>query len=83
LPLIYGSLKNIELSGSVQALTGPIARGDSGTIQKHVDAINANLPQYASLYSSLGLVTVKLARAKGTLNSRQAKKISNILNRTF
>jgi predicted short-subunit dehydrogenase-like oxidoreductase (DUF2520 family) len=79
LPLIYGSLKNIELSGSVQALTGPIARGDSGTIQKHVDAINANLPQYASLYSSLGLVTVKLARAKGTLNSRQAKKISNIL----
>ena len=79
LPLIYGSLKNIELSGSVQALTGPIARGDSGTIQKHVDAINANLPQYASLYSSLGLVTIKLARAKGTLNSRQAKKISNIL----
>ena len=79
LPLIYGSLKNIELSGSIQALTGPIVRGDSGTIQKHVDAINANLPQYASLYSSLGLVTIKLARAKGTLNSRQAKKISNIL----
>jgi predicted short-subunit dehydrogenase-like oxidoreductase (DUF2520 family) len=79
LPLIYGSLKNIELSGSVSALTGPIARGDSGTIQKHVSALNANLPQYASLYSSLGLVTVKLARKKGTLNSRQAKQISDIL----
>jgi predicted short-subunit dehydrogenase-like oxidoreductase (DUF2520 family) len=79
LPLIYGSLKNIELSGSIQALTGPIARGDAGTIQKHVDAINANLPQYASLYSSLGLVTVNLARKKGTLNLRQAKKISDIL----
>ena len=79
LPLIYGSLKNIEVSGSIQALTGPIARGDSGTIQKHVDAINANLSQYASLYTSLGLVTVDLARKKGTLNSRQAKKISDIL----
>jgi predicted short-subunit dehydrogenase-like oxidoreductase (DUF2520 family) len=79
LPLIYGSLKNIEFSGSIQALTGPIVRGDSGTIQKHVDAINANLPQYASLYSSLGLVTVNLARKKGTLNLRQAKKISDIL----
>ena len=79
LPLIYGSLKNIELSDSIQALTGPIVRGDSGTIQKHVDAINANLPQYASLYSSLGLVTVNLARKKGTLNLRQAKKISDIL----
>ena len=79
LPLIYGSLKNIELSGSIAALTGPIARGDSGTIQKHVDAINAHLPQYASLYSALGLVTVNLARKKGTLNSRRAKKISDIL----
>ena len=79
LPLIYGSLKNIELSGTVAALTGPIARGDSGTIQKHVDVINADLPQYASLYSSLGLITVNLARKKGTLNSRQAKIISNIL----
>ncbi len=79
LPLIYGSLKNIEFSGSVAALTGPIARGDSGTIQKHFDAINADLPQYASLYSSLGLVTVNLARKKGTLNSHQAKLISDIL----
>jgi predicted short-subunit dehydrogenase-like oxidoreductase (DUF2520 family) len=78
-PLIYGSLKNIELSGSVSALTGPIVRGDSGTIQKHVDAINVHLPQYASLYSSLGLVTVNLARKKGTLNSHQAKQISDIL----
>jgi predicted short-subunit dehydrogenase-like oxidoreductase (DUF2520 family) len=79
LPLIYGSLKNIELSGSLAALTGPIARGDSGTIQKHVDAINANIPQYASLYSSLGLVTVNLARKKGTLNLKQSKIISDIL----
>ncbi len=79
LPLIYGSLKNIELSGSVAALTGPIARGDAGTIEKHVAAINVNLPQYASLYSSLGLVTVDLARKKGTLNPRQAKQISDIL----
>jgi len=79
LPLIYGSLKNIELSGSVAALTGPIARGDSGTIKKHIDAINANLPQYSSLYSSLGLVTVDLALKKGTLNAHQAKQISDIL----
>ena len=79
LPLIYGSLKNIELSGSIQALTGPIARGDSGTVQKHVDAINAHLPQYAFLYSSLGLVTINVAREKGTLSLKQAKIISDIL----
>ena len=79
LPLVYGSLKNIEKSGSISSLTGPIARGDYGTIKKHITAINKNLPQYSSLYSSLGLITVRVAQQKGTLNATQAKKINAIL----
>jgi len=79
LPLVYGSIKNIEKSGSIPSLTGPIARGDFGTIKKHISAINKNLPQYSSLYSSLGLITVKVAQQKGTLNNRQAKIMNSIL----
>jgi len=79
LPLVYGSLKNIENSGSIPSLTGPIARGDFGTIKKHISAINNNLPQFSSLYSSLGLIAVKIAQQKGTLNNRQAKTINAIL----
>jgi predicted short-subunit dehydrogenase-like oxidoreductase (DUF2520 family) len=79
LPLVYGSLKNINNSGSITSLTGPIARGDFGTIKKHITAINKNLPQYSSLYSSLGLITVKVAQQKGTLNARQAKTMNAIL----
>jgi predicted short-subunit dehydrogenase-like oxidoreductase (DUF2520 family) len=79
LPLVYGSLRNIENSGSIPSLTGPIARGDSGTIKKHISAINKNLPQYSSLYSSLGLIAVKVAQKKGTLNNRKAKEINAIL----
>ncbi|KUG24313.1 hypothetical protein ASZ90_005864 [hydrocarbon metagenome] len=79
LPLVYGSLRNIENSGSIPSLTGPIARGDLGTIKKHISAISKNLPQYSSLYSSLGLIAVKVAQKKGTLNNRQAKEINTIL----
>jgi len=79
LPLVYGSLKNIENSGSIHSLTGPIARGDFGTIKKHISAINKNLPQFSSLYSSLGLIAVKVAQQKGTLNNRQAKTMNTIL----
>jgi len=79
LPLVYGSLKNIEKSGSISSLTGPIARSDFGTIKKHITAINENLPQYSSLYSYLGLITVKIAQQKGTLNAEQAKRINAIL----
>lgn len=79
LPLVYGSLKNIEKSGSVLSLTGPIARGDSGTIKKHLTAIQKTLPQYSSFYSSLGLLTVKIAKQKGTLSAPQAKNINDLL----
>jgi predicted short-subunit dehydrogenase-like oxidoreductase (DUF2520 family) len=79
LPLVYGTLQNIEKSGSVQALTGPISRGDSGTVQKHINALKNSLPQYLPLYTELGLLTTEIARKKKTLNSRQAIIISNIL----
>jgi predicted short-subunit dehydrogenase-like oxidoreductase (DUF2520 family) len=79
LPLIKGTLKNIEISGCVNALTGPIARGDAGTIKKHIAAIEEMQPQYTSLYSVLGLVTVNIAQKKGTLSARQAKIINDLL----
>jgi predicted short-subunit dehydrogenase-like oxidoreductase (DUF2520 family) len=79
LPLIYGTLKNVENSGSIQALTGPIARGDSGTIKKHIAAIAKTQPQYSSLYFTLGLITADIAQKKGTLSSKQAKTIYDIL----
>lgn len=79
LPLVYGTLQNIEKSGSVQALTGPISRGDSGTVQNHIATLKDSLPQYLPLYAELGLLTTEIARKKKTLNSHKAKIISNIL----
>lgn len=79
MPLIYGSLKNVEKSGCVLALTGPIARGDYTTVEKHIKAIREKLPQYSYFYSSLGLQTLKIAQQKGTLNALQAKKIKTLL----
>ena len=79
LPLVYGSLKNIENQGCPNALTGPIARGDSETIQKHIDAMARHLPDFASMYAHLGAIAVKLAREKGTLSAAQAKEILGML----
>ena len=79
LPLVYGSLKNIEKQGCTRALTGPIARGDAGTVQKHINAMARHLPDYSSLYADMGMVAVKLARQKGTLSASQAKNIMELL----
>ncbi|OPY82380.1 MAG: ketol-acid reductoisomerase [Smithella sp. PtaU1.Bin162] len=79
LPLVYGTLKNIESSGSISALTGPIARGDVSTIRKHITAIKKLHPQHSSLYSALGSVTTNIARKKGTLSLKQARIINDLL----
>ena len=79
LPLVYGSLNNIEKQCCKSALTGPIARGDSGTVKKHIEAIVRHLPDHSSLYANMGMTAVKLARQKGTLNAAQAKIITDLL----
>ncbi len=79
LPLVYGTLKNIERSGSIYALTGPIARGDIGTIKKHMRIMKKNLAQFVPLYSALGLMTAKVAMQKGSLKPGTAKLINDVL----
>ncbi len=79
LPLIQGTLKNIEKIGIPAALTGPIARGDAQTVEDHLAAISRESPDLLGLYCELGKYTVKLAREKGTLKEHDAQKIIEIL----
>jgi predicted short-subunit dehydrogenase-like oxidoreductase (DUF2520 family) len=80
-PLVAGTLKNIERRGSVQALTGPISRGDAGTIERHIAVFRRDLSAYLPVYASLGLMTVDLARRGNTLTVEKAELIKNILKK--
>ncbi|MHB9099602.1 MAG: DUF2520 domain-containing protein, partial [Syntrophales bacterium] len=79
LPLIEGTLKNVETKGSVQALTGPISRGDVGTIEEHIRLFRKKLPAYLPSYCIMGLLTVNLAMKRNTLPPERAAVIKNIL----
>jgi predicted short-subunit dehydrogenase-like oxidoreductase (DUF2520 family) len=79
LPLIRGTLHNIETIGIPQCLTGPIARGDTGTIKKHLEALKEKAPALLSTYKELGLQTVPIALAKGKINDLQARALEAIL----
>jgi predicted short-subunit dehydrogenase-like oxidoreductase (DUF2520 family) len=79
LPLIRGTLANIRAKGIPCALTGPVARGDVATVSGHVKAIEKDAPELLPLYSCLGLCTVDLAKAKGTLNRVAAEKLVALL----
>jgi predicted short-subunit dehydrogenase-like oxidoreductase (DUF2520 family) len=79
LPLMRGTLHNIETIGIPQCLTGPIARGDTGTINKHLEALSQKAPALLSTYQELGRQTVPIALAKGRINKQQALELENIL----
>jgi predicted short-subunit dehydrogenase-like oxidoreductase (DUF2520 family) len=42
LDLVRGTVDNVERLGPVLALTGPVARGDWDTVQRHMDNISAD-----------------------------------------
>lgn len=79
LPLIRGTLSNIGTKGIPGGLTGPISRGDVATVSAHLKAIEKDAPELVQLYRCLGLYTVDLAKAKGTLNKGAADKLAALL----
>ncbi len=79
LPLIRGTLSNIGAKGIPAALTGPIARGDVATVSAHLKAIEKDAPELLQLYRCLGLYTVDLAKAKGTLDKETGNKLVALL----
>ncbi|MBU2489992.1 MAG: DUF2520 domain-containing protein [Proteobacteria bacterium] len=72
MPLVRGTLKNIETRGIPEALTGPIARGDVETVRKHLRAISEKTPALLSVYQVMGAHTVDVARRKGSLSDETA-----------
>lgn len=80
LPLIRGTVNNIENVGMPQCLTGPIARGDTGTILKHLNALEKAAPGLLSAYRELGRQTIPIALAKGRIDQKQAEKMQTMLN---
>lgn len=78
-PLVMGTIANIETKGTVQALTGPVARGDAGTIKKHAEALRNKLPALLQAYSALGILTADVGLKKKTLSPETARLIKELL----
>lgn len=77
-PLIEGTISNVEKMGVQNALTGPIARGDILTIEKHLSEIESKAPRLLSLYKTLGLYTVEIAKGNGSISEAVLKRLEDL-----
>lgn len=60
LPLVDGTVASMHQRGVVEALTGPIRRGDTRTVERHLAEV-----ENPDLYRMLGLVALELAKEAG------------------
>lgn len=81
LPLIKGTLDNIEKIGPTQALTGPISRGDCETVSMHLEAMKEKAPTIIPLYIELGMRAMKIAAEKGSLSREDALRLKSVLDK--
>jgi len=79
LPLVRGTIENLDAIGLPNALTGPVSRGDVGTIDRNIAALSEHDPKTAALYVELARRTIPIARAKGTLSETAEKRLQEYL----
>ncbi len=79
MPLLKGTLNNLDSVGIPNCLTGPIARGDAGTVRKHLVALDRAAPSIARIYRELGLETVPISIDKGKIDKTAAEALIALL----
>ncbi len=77
-PILWNTTEILLSSTPEDALTGPIRRGDAGSVRRHLDALASAPPEARALYRAAARSTLALARRAG-LSSGAAAKLAGVL----
>src|SRR5258706_272322 len=74
-PLVEGTFDNLSRHEPREALTGPVVRGDTATITRHLESLAVD---DAKLYRALGRAALELAQKTG-VDEQTAEKVAEAL----
>ncbi|GIH08367.1 hypothetical protein Rhe02_64340 [Rhizocola hellebori] len=77
-PLVRAALENALRMGD-NALTGPVSRGDAGTVARHVAVLGETAPESLPVYRALARRTADRAISSGRLRSMDAEALLDVL----
>ncbi len=86
LPLTQAAVESLETVGLPAALTGPVARGDVGTVAAHLAWLEEHAPEAPTLtplreaYVALARLALPLALEKGSLSPAAAAALQRLLD---
>jgi predicted short-subunit dehydrogenase-like oxidoreductase (DUF2520 family) len=77
-PLLHAALDNALRSGDA-ALTGPVSRGDAGTVAGHLEVLGERVPDAVPGYAAMARLTAGRALAAGRITPSQAAPLVDVL----
>ncbi len=82
--LIEGTVSNIQKLGVKKSLTGPIARGDTGTITEHLRSFSETFKnkEEEQVYRVMGIETSRLAHENGWIDKKILDRFIKIFKET-
>ena len=77
--LIEQTLGNARALGIAAALTGPMTRGDVGTLRRHLDALARHAPDVLPLYRAAAAREIALAEGRAAIGPEVAARMRELL----
>lgn len=79
-PMLSAALDNALRLG-IHGLSGPVLRGDSGTVAGHIEQLRENAPESVASYVELARLTADRAITAGLLKPEDAARLLDVLRR--
>ena len=79
-PMLSAALDNALRLG-IHGLSGPVLRGDSGTVAGHIEQLRENAPESVASYVELARLTADRAINAGLLKPEDAARLLDVLRR--
>lgn len=79
-PLAEAALANVVRVGPAAALTGPVARGDAGTVRRNLEAISAHAKDAVAAYVALADAAIDLAIRDRRLGPQAVMGLREVLD---
>ena len=77
LPLAGTTIGNVSSHGIDASVTGPVVRGDTRTLGRHLEGLESKLPHLVPLYSHLSLES--LASVRGRMSESKAEETRQLI----
>jgi len=77
--IVIGTIENVFKLGPVQALTGPISRGEVEVVSRELEALSQWQPDISDAYKAVGVLAVEMAVAQNGATDSDLKEIRRVL----